>query len=262
MHRATLAMTLLVGCWSSKPHDTAPEPEDEVCDDGADNDLDGLTDCEDSDCMDLCLEDCTDGADNDADGDEDCYDDECTGEAACAEFVSYELSTDMDEVYMISGGLVQYYVGYPAVLLLYAEVDLQAIPDDPALDPFHCVGWAYGYPANLYYYHGYAGTTYVSGSSGGSTSTFQVVWDEWGGTLDWDDPCPLTTIPTFHLKLSHNRSPILRQARWGGWYGQYDGYLYYESYADTEYPMYNYALTYWGGLNQLYPVSWRDVMPN
>ncbi len=65
-------------------------PSTEVCDDGADNDCDGATDCDDSDCSadPACsctpsAEVCDDGADNDCDGDVDCADADCTGDPAC-----------------------------------------------------------------------------------------------------------------------------------------------------------------------------------
>ncbi len=53
------------------------------CTDGADNDGDGLTDCEDSDCLgaEACL--CWDGEDNDRDGLTDCEDPECAFSNAC-----------------------------------------------------------------------------------------------------------------------------------------------------------------------------------
>jgi len=64
-----------------------PPPPAEVCDDGVDNDLDGLTDCDDSDCdFDLaCAEPevCDDGIDNDLDGLTDCADSDCDLDAAC-----------------------------------------------------------------------------------------------------------------------------------------------------------------------------------
>jgi len=54
----------------------------ELCEDGIDNDEDGLIDCEDSGCSTLCAEDnsitCNDGIDNDGDGLIDCEDEECS----------------------------------------------------------------------------------------------------------------------------------------------------------------------------------------
>jgi hypothetical protein len=59
-----------------------------LCGDEADNDGDGSTDCEDSDCAgdDACVaepEDCTDGVDNDLDGLVDCNDPQCAAEPDC-----------------------------------------------------------------------------------------------------------------------------------------------------------------------------------
>jgi len=49
-------------------------PSPEICDDGLDNDCDGLTDLDDLDC-----EQCDDGIDNDGDGKIDCADEDCDG---------------------------------------------------------------------------------------------------------------------------------------------------------------------------------------
>ena len=62
----------------------------EVCDDGADNDADGLIDCFDPDCAGVppCGDEagqCGDGVDNDADGLTDCCDDDCIGDPGCLE---------------------------------------------------------------------------------------------------------------------------------------------------------------------------------
>jgi cysteine-rich repeat protein len=60
------------------------------CADAIDNDGDGLTDCDDSDCAGdpACapaeVEDCSDGIDNDGDGLTDCDDSDCAGDPACA----------------------------------------------------------------------------------------------------------------------------------------------------------------------------------
>lgn len=70
------------------PVDGPPIPESEVCDDGVDNDLDGLIDCDDT--VDCSLdpycdvpppagEICDDGTDNDNDGLIDCADPDCAG---------------------------------------------------------------------------------------------------------------------------------------------------------------------------------------
>ncbi|PKN45297.1 MAG: hypothetical protein CVU59_09470 [Deltaproteobacteria bacterium HGW-Deltaproteobacteria-17] len=63
------------------------DPAELTCDDGFDNDIDGLVDCEDADCFGIgsCTTEtvCDDGLDNDADGDIDCADADCAGLAPC-----------------------------------------------------------------------------------------------------------------------------------------------------------------------------------
>ena len=58
-----------------------------ICDDGVDNDGDGLTDCDDPNCAgdDACLTDeiCDDGLDNDGDSYIDCNDFDCDDDPAC-----------------------------------------------------------------------------------------------------------------------------------------------------------------------------------
>jgi hypothetical protein len=60
----------------------------EKCDDGRDNDCDRLLDCDDPDCADQdpCTQSpevCDDGVDNDRDGDTDCEDHDCCDDPAC-----------------------------------------------------------------------------------------------------------------------------------------------------------------------------------
>ncbi len=72
---------------ASDPACSTPDPE--ICDDGVDNDGDGATDCDDSDCADdpACStpdpEICDDGVDNDGDGATDCDDSDCADDPAC-----------------------------------------------------------------------------------------------------------------------------------------------------------------------------------
>ncbi|MFT4622488.1 MAG: hypothetical protein ACI8PZ_001144 [Myxococcota bacterium] len=68
-------LLLVLGC------QTAPEetPRTESCGSNVDEDEDGLVDCEDPDCAEICTEDCTDGLDNDLDGLRDCADPDCDG---------------------------------------------------------------------------------------------------------------------------------------------------------------------------------------
>lgn len=59
----------------------------EICDDGVDNNRDGFVDCRDWTCAEseACQEDCADGVDNDMDGDVDCADSDCLWVSSCAE---------------------------------------------------------------------------------------------------------------------------------------------------------------------------------
>ncbi len=63
----------------------APDVEAD-CSDGIDDDVDGLPDCLDPDCVDLplCEETCDDGLDNDGDGLFDCMDPSCDAAPTCA----------------------------------------------------------------------------------------------------------------------------------------------------------------------------------
>jgi hypothetical protein len=104
--RLLLLVVTSVACGA--PTDNAAEPEkqaaiedsssppeaQEDCTDGLDNDLDGLTDCDDPDCATECTEDCSDGRDNDLDGLTDCDDPDCATE--CTEDCSDGLDNDLD----------------------------------------------------------------------------------------------------------------------------------------------------------------------
>ena len=72
-----------------------------ACNDLYDNDGDGLVDCFDSDCWEFirCFEreeDCKDGIDNDGDGLIDCEDDSCFGSAECMEDSPYTCKDGLD----------------------------------------------------------------------------------------------------------------------------------------------------------------------
>src|SRR6478735_10222192 len=57
----------------------------EICNNGKDDDGDGLIDCADPDCAasSLCEHNCKDGVDNDKDGFVDCFDSDCSNDSAC-----------------------------------------------------------------------------------------------------------------------------------------------------------------------------------
>ncbi len=116
MFATWMALHLLQGCGdeSALPDDTASavgegpaeftppslhfQAMEQDCDDGVDNDLDGLVDCEDSDCLadDDCIEDCDDGVDNDLDGLVDCEDGDCLADDDCIEDCTDGIDNDLD----------------------------------------------------------------------------------------------------------------------------------------------------------------------
>jgi photosystem II stability/assembly factor-like uncharacterized protein len=73
-------------------------PETGRCDDGVDNEGDGLIDCADEECVgtDPCLEDCTSREDEDLDGLVDCEDPDCVGQPGCLEDCSNGVDDDLD----------------------------------------------------------------------------------------------------------------------------------------------------------------------
>ena len=66
----------------------------EDCASSGDEDADGLADCADPDCVDVCVEDCSAPGDEDADGLADCTDPDCT--EVCAEDCGNETDDDAD----------------------------------------------------------------------------------------------------------------------------------------------------------------------
>ena len=70
----------------------------EICGNGEDDDEDGATDCDDTDCADAANcnpeGDCADGVDNDGDGDVDCADSDCAANPACLGDVVLSFSGD------------------------------------------------------------------------------------------------------------------------------------------------------------------------
>lgn len=98
-----MRLLLLLSCATVEPADGPAEcgvdlPCPEDCDDGMDNDLDGLLDCLDSDCVEDrgCWEVCKDGEDNDMDGLVDCFDADCVGLWDCRELCNDGQDNDKD----------------------------------------------------------------------------------------------------------------------------------------------------------------------
>jgi hypothetical protein len=96
---AALALTLGVsGCPEEDP--PVDDPIAEICDDAIDNDGDGMTDCDDTDCMaaTVCygvpFEVCDNEVDDDLDGLVDCDDDDCASADECPEDPPVEICDD------------------------------------------------------------------------------------------------------------------------------------------------------------------------
>lgn len=76
----------------------SPSVTEQDCADGLDEDLDGLTDCADPDCVTeiSCAEDCDNGLDEDQDLAIDCFDPDCNFDVACAENCTDSIDQDLD----------------------------------------------------------------------------------------------------------------------------------------------------------------------
>lgn len=97
---AALALTLGVASCDSDDPPVEEDPVVETCDDGLDNDDDGLIDCDDSDCAAslacyaVPFEECGNGIDDDGDGDADCADSECFETEPCGPENTFETCSD------------------------------------------------------------------------------------------------------------------------------------------------------------------------
>ncbi len=235
--------------------DTDIEVEDD-CTDGADNDGDGLIDCEDDDCVDACMEDCSDKVDNDGDGLVDCDDDECVGDLACDGNYLLELTVRPDQMGLATGRFVTTAWGYGAVAMIDGIVELQATGYHGAAD-FTCRGDIYAsMDPSGGYYGGYGGLTYYSGYLAGAGDylfTFDPTVAE--GNLSWRGSCPVTALPPTMLGMSHYGYDINRYDGSSSWYAQY-------SVADPRAMYYYYnggkgvGITMWERPAQNNVVSW------
>ncbi len=100
---ALLGSALLAGCGGGGSGNS--RMQEIQCDDGVDQDRDGLTDCEDPDCRgtaacggpDNAETDCSNGLDDDDDGSTDCLDRDCADSAECTGVEVCDDGTDNDE---------------------------------------------------------------------------------------------------------------------------------------------------------------------
>ncbi len=82
-------LAVLIGATGACSTTESPDDDEEICNDGVDNDGDGATDCDDSECAgafscDVDVEVCDNSVDDDGDAAVDCDDADCAADPACA----------------------------------------------------------------------------------------------------------------------------------------------------------------------------------
>jgi hypothetical protein len=188
---------------------------EEDCADGEDNDHDGLTDCEDDDCVDTCLEDCGNGVDDDHDGAIDCADDECFGLDSCDGHYRVELEVELDFLALCFGDYIERMRHDRADVTVAGQGEITATPTGAHGTPFTCTGALYSWsntPGGMTYYGPWGGLDY--------TFNWEPTVD--GGDITWDAPCPVSSLPSTMLGWNINdEDPVYRLAPDGSWYAQY-----------------------------------------
>lgn len=258
----TLACCALTACPPKDDDTEAPPPDDTDagieaetdCSDGADNDGDGLVDCEDDDCVDECMEDCTDEVDNDGDGLIDCDDDECVGDEACVdnEF-TISMTNRLQGIALASGPEAGHKLGYPAASIFYGYIELVGYPSDPHGSGFACSGYAEAWPGA---YYGYSlGSFYHAGyTPGAGDYVFEISLGS-SHNLEWNGGCPVDRIPSFLLGMTHTVPEITRYDGTGSWYVQYSSTLEdMYSYGD-----HGLSMSWWYYPTQTNPVTWTGT---
>jgi len=199
--------------------DTGTSEPVEDCTDGADNDGDGLADCEDEDCLDVCLEDCADDLDNDGDGAIGCDDDECLGDPRCPTVYDMELRPRFEALGWADGPGIEAAIGYPQLAVLYGYVEVVGTPQDTGVEGFLCEGVISGATySGGYYPHA---LTIDTGDCDGCD--LHVIWEAStaNNSLVWSGgDCPLTALPSADLGLLWKEIYITRQTE-GVWAGRY-----------------------------------------
>ncbi|MFT5682022.1 MAG: hypothetical protein ACI8RZ_002940 [Myxococcota bacterium] len=232
---------------------TPPDPESGLpdCNDGTDNDLDGLIDCEDDGCLDVCIEDCTDGTDNDQDAFTDCDDDECYGIEDCGGPYHLMMYTAFDQVAFATGSdLYQLGSSFNTNIALFSsgEVEVSGTPYGwDGGEDFTCVGlFQGGYDVSGYndaftYIGPLSDVDYAMG--------FQP--SEATKTLTWNTDCPLTAMPYSILGFVVGKYSIFRDNA-GTWSPQY----YSEYYSVQTYTGYDLQITYLYDVGPYELVEW------
>ncbi len=239
--------------------DVTPDTETD-CTDGADNDLDGLLDCEDEDCIDVCFEDCDNDLDDDSDGLTDCEDDECAGEPWCS-YRDFTVQVDyqIEGLYFYQSSYLARLLGtpYDAVGGVYGYVDVTATSPDPdtsdtadASLEFTCTGAIEVFSDAWAAYSGYAnayGLTHDTGDCEGCDWRFEFQPDR----PRWSGGCPLAAMPVTHWGVFIGERYVKSDLGGSTWVDQYvsaSRYSYW--YVDRDY-------TY-GGL--YYPTTTYPVL--
>jgi hypothetical protein len=125
---------------SDSAAETGTLPQDEICDSGADEDIDGLIDCADPDCSELCEENCTNDVDDDADGFVDCLDSECEQEAVCLRAYTMQATLRFDTLELRYGAGVQAEYGELGTADGVGSVVLEGIANSALDSDFICEG--------------------------------------------------------------------------------------------------------------------------
>lgn len=261
-----LMLVLGCGCAPKTPPNTnTPTDADtdtdgaavEDCDNGQDDDQDGLTDCEDSDCLEDCIEDCSNEQDDDNDGLSDCEDDECFSDPSC---YTVEMATNFVPfpgeynygMYLYWGD-VESVFGQRAILTVYAELSLTAT-NASTNEGFSCTGHLYG----LGYGDGGLGNLglrYIGGADGTVDYAFAGEFNTANNSLRWDGDCPVSALRPFEWGFYTNTEGFVARRDAGAttWQQQYRANVVSAFY-------YNPAFE--GGLgmgvfNSFNTVSWR-----
>ncbi len=178
----------------------------EDCGASGDEDGDGLADCEDPDCVDLCMEDCGNELDDDGDGLTDCEDPECVGDGACQDRYRVEVTVDLDELRLGLGPAVEASIGQPAALWASGQVSLAAQPLGEG-EPFSCTGMLSAVPGS--------GSELAEGPCGGCEA--RVAFRP---TAFWVGLCPVEVLPIAYLGFSRDAEVVQRDLE-GLWLDQY-----------------------------------------
>jgi hypothetical protein len=223
--------------------DTDPV-DDEDCGNGKDDDKDGLTDCEDEDCVDVCIEDCDNDKDDDGDGDVDCADDECFGTSDCLDVWRVTANVFEGHASVAYGEAVEDWYGHSSMAFFDARVELSA--ENGRGDSFECDGFVNAGPPAW----GYHGMAYTSSSCGGCDFSFDFAPRSSKGSLGWFSDCPVPALPTMQLGFRSGKEKITSDMG-AGWVNQYVGSGAYWGWDDNEYGV------IWGGLYELEPQAER-----